>query len=328
MVDFEPPQFRSHWLIRGGHLQTIFSVGQSESPPENTLQHVVELPDSDAIVLHEDKPVDWNPGDPSLLLLHGLSGCHGAPYMIRLANRFMAAGWRTFRMDMRGCGAAWARAKQLGHAGRSDDVMIAMQQIANWTQDGPMHAIGVSLGANQLLRAVGRIGQGLDERPDWFGRFERLAAIVPPLDLQACSDNMQRWSRRLYNFYFIRQLLARTPKLVGQREDCQRFLSGCRPRTLRELDDQMTAPLSGFSDAAEYYEFASSKNVLAANPIETLIIAAKDDPIVPVDCFTKVADSLPPTTKLLVTNGGGHNGFIGPSKECWIDKCMTQWFIR
>ena len=90
----------------------------------------------------------------------------------------------------------------------------------------------------------------------------------------------------------------------------------------------MTAPLSGFADAAEYYEFASSKNVLSANPIETLIIAAKDDPIVPVDCFTNVADSLPPTTKLLISNGGGHNGFIGPSKESWIDTCMTQWFTR
>lgn len=328
MVEFDPSQFRSHRLIRGGHLQTIFSVGRSEVSPQNTVQHIVELPDKDAVVLHDDQPTGWKPGQTSLLLIHGLSGCHGSPYMIRLANRFVAAGWRTFRMDMRGCGAAWGLARQLNHAGRSEDVLLGLDHIAGLTRSGAIHAFGVSLGANQLLRAMGRIGQGSDSRPDWFGRLKRIAAVVPPLDLQRCSDNMQRWSRRPYNYYFIRQLLARVPKLVGQRDDCQRFLAGPRPSTLRELDDQMTAPMSGFADAAEYYAHASSCNVLAGNRVETLIVAAQDDPIVPIDCFTNVADELPPTTKLLISPGGGHNGFIGPAKQSWLDSCMTDWFLR
>ncbi len=327
MNSFDPPPFQSHALIRGGHLQTIFSGGRSEEPPIGTVPHRVELPDADAIVLHEDCPPGWKNGDPSMLLVHGLSGCHAATYMIRLANRFVKHGCRVFRMDMRGCGSAWAMAKQLSHAGRSDDVVVALNDIAQRTNDGPMYAIGVSLGANQLLRAAGRIGARLDRPPDWISRLSRIAVVSPPMDLQRCSDNMQRPSRRIYNHYFIRHLLARVPALVAKRPDCQAILAGPRPRTLRELDDRMTAPLSGFADAAEYYCTASACHVAAANRIATLLVAADDDPIVPIDCFTNAKPTLPRTSELLISSGGGHNGFIGPGRISWLDGVMQQWFM-
>ena len=202
--------------------------------------------------------------------------------MVRLANRFTRLGHRVFRADMRGSGAGTALARQLNHAGRSDDLMLALGFAAKMTESGQLQAAGVSLGANQLLRGVGRIGAGLDETPTWFSRLERIAAVAPPLDLLRCSVNMQRLSRRLYNYYFIRQLLHRIPSQVRERDDCQAILAGPRPKTLRELDDRMTAPLSGFVDAAEYYDFASAKHVVMHNPVETLLIAAEDDPIVPV----------------------------------------------
>ena len=327
MNSFQPPEFKTHWLIRGGHLQTIFSVGQSEPSPAGTIAHEVTLADQDAIVLQEDRPSDWLPGNPVIMLVHGLSGCHAAPYMIRLANRFLQLGWKTYRMDMRGCGAAWALAKQLTHAGRSDDIVAALGEIAKGNPGSPLHAIGVSLSANQLLRAVGRIGAGQDDRPSWFSDLRRIAAVVPPLDLQRCSDNMQRRSRRIYNYYFIRSLLSRVPKLVAQRDDVQSLLAGWRPRTLRELDDRMTAPLSGFADAAEYYDHASCCHVISHNEVPTLVVAAKDDPIVPVDCFTNPTNAFSQSTTLLVSKSGGHNGFIGPGKRCWIDDVMKQWFI-
>jgi predicted alpha/beta-fold hydrolase len=328
MKSFDPPEFKSHAWIRGGHLQTIFSVGQRESPPTGTVQHIVKLADGDSIVLHDDQPESWSEGEPVLLLLHGLSGCHGSPYMVRLANRFVNRGWRIFRMDMRGCGSAQALARQLSHAGRSDDLIAGITSMANQTQFGPMHVMGVSLGANQLLRAMGRIGAGIDAKPDWFGRLTRIAAVSPPLDLQRCSDNMNRFSRRIYNHYFIRHLLSRIPEQVLARDDCQRILAGPRPRTLRELDDRMTAPLSGYAEAAEYYQDASACFVAKENPVTTLIVAAADDPIVPVECFTDPKQQFSPSTTLLVSKGGGHNGFIGPRKTSWIDALVQQWFVR
>ena len=43
-------------------------------------------------------------------MIHGLAGCHTSPYMQRIARKLNHRGVRTFRMDLRGCGAgalAW-----------------------------------------------------------------------------------------------------------------------------------------------------------------------------------------------------------------------------
>ena len=62
------------------------------------VQHTVSLDDGDAIVLHDDRPdernaEDWNAGDPAVLLMHGLAGCHLSTYMIRLANKLNERGF-------------------------------------------------------------------------------------------------------------------------------------------------------------------------------------------------------------------------------------------
>ena len=287
---------------------------------------MVDLPDGDGIVLHDDCPTGWEPGMPMILFVHGLSGCHGSPYMIRLANRFFKAGYRAFRMDMRGCGAAWALSKGIGHAGRSDDVMAGLSRAASVSGSGPMFAMGVSLGGNQLLRALGRVGAGADARPEWFGRMKRAAAIAPPVDLVRCSENMQRFSRRLYNTYFIRHLIQRVPKLVKQRNEFQELIAGRRPKTLLELDNRFTAPISGFVDAKEYYECASARDVVSSIDVETLVVAAGDDPIVPIDCFESPKNPFSEVVRLLISDGGGHNGFLGPDRGYWIEDLVSEWF--
>lgn len=326
MPEFEPPPFVPHPFFRGGHLQTIAATRDVQIDLLNATQHVVPVSDGDSIVLHEDCPSGWLPGDPSVLLVHGLSGCHAAPYMLRLAERFMKSGSRVFRMDMRGCGAASPLARNLAHAGRSDDVVSALGVMAAKSGEGPLLAVGVSLGAGQLLRAVGRIGCGVDNRPLWFERLERLAVVAPPLDLKRCSVNMQRWTLRPYNYYFIRALLGSVPPGVHERPEFQQAISDRRPRTLWELDDRITAPLSGFVDAADYYDQASACHVARFNRVPTLVLAAADDPIVPVGCFADDPEMWPRETRLFITNTGGHMGFLDRQRKCWIDDAVLSWF--
>lgn len=326
MNHFQPPPFRTHPLIRGGHLQTIVSTQTTRKVDLPTRPFQVSLPDGDAIVLHEDVPPTWTPGDASLLLIHGLCGCHAAAYMVRFADTFFKSGVRVFRLDMRGCGHGVDLSRQLTHAGRSEDVMAALGQIAERTQAGKIGAIGVSLGGNQLLRAVGRVGAGLEDRPDWFDRIDRVAAVCPPLDLVTCSNNMERWLLRPYNYYFIRMLLSRVPTQVRQRPDFQAAFAGPRPKTLMQLDNRITAPLSGFRDAADYYRQSSAVHVIGQNRVKTLVVAAKDDPVVPVRCFVDGNADWPETTKLLISPKGGHVGFIEPTRQSWLDNVLFEWF--
>ena len=328
MPEFQPPLFEPHPVFRGGHLQTIASVGASQVTGLRPRKRIVAVSQGDSIVLHDDCPPCWNKGDPSILLVHGLSGCHRAPYMLRLAKQFTERGMRVFRMDMRGCGAAASLATNLTHAGRSDDVLAALDAIANLCPRGIMGAVGVSLGAGQLLSALGRIGKGEITEPSWLHRLDRSAAVAPPLDLQRCSDNLQRLVLRPYNYYFIRSLMARVPAGVKNRADYQQRIAGARPRTLRELDDRITAPLSGFADAVDYYQKSSANRVTRFNAVPTLVIAAEDDPIVPVGCFVDDPAVWPDTTRLVVTRTGGHVGFIDRAKRCWMDDALLAWFAQ
>jgi predicted alpha/beta-fold hydrolase len=90
---------------------------------------------------------------------------------------------------------------------------------------------------------------------------------------------------------------------------------------LFEFDDRVTAPLSGYSGAAEYYACCSSAAVLGEICVPTCILTAADDPIVPSHIFEQVRRA--PQIALRVTEHGGHVGFIGRRNgdpdRYWLD---------
>ena len=308
-------------------MQTIVGTLVADAAPSSlaaTAAHQVDLPDGDAVVLHDNRPPGWAPHDPALLLIHGLCGCHTANYMIRLATRFYRLGVRTFRMDMRGCGAALQLASQLTHAGRSDDVLAALRRIASLT-DGPLWAVGVSLGGNQLLRGMGDVGRDPAGLGFPLQRLTRVAAVCPPVDLLRCSDHMQRLAAWPYNRYFVRVLLRRIPPRVRASEAFQRIDRRRLPRNLRQLDEQFTAPLSGFDSAEHYYGEASAAPRVADNRVPTLVLASDDDPLVPAASIRRAPWSA--ETTLCITRRGGHVGFLGSGPQRrWMDDCLLHWF--
>lgn len=322
------PPFVPHPLIRGGHLQTVLSLRQRQFRSLRPQLHWVALDDGDSLALHDDRPTGWVPGSASVMLVHGLCGCRDSPYMVRLAHRFTQLGVRVFRLEMRGCGASRQRCGGITHAGRSDDCLAALGRIAELTEAGPLAAVGVSLGGNQLLLAAGKIGAGLTRRQQWARRWTRLVAVSPPIDLVRCSQNMQRRLLRAYSRYFIRHLMRRLPEGIRQSPELMSQCTRPWPRTLRELDDRITAPLSGFAGAGDYYARCSSAAFIDAIRVPSLILTAADDPIVPVDCFTSIAAKMAdhPAVRLLIAPGGGHVGFFARGTErFWMDAVIQQW---
>ena len=327
MGSFQPSPFRSNFWIRGGHLQTILSIRPESASGLSPRSHFVEVSDGDRIILHEDSPPGNEEGAPCVMFVHGLSGCYSSPYMQRFALRFLKRGFRVFRVDMRGCGAGAEYADHLTHAGRSQDLMDAMNYIATKYKHTELFIAGISLGGAQLLRAVGRVGACLEQAPTWFPRLKKVAAVAPPIDLIRCSDHMQKLKLRLYNYYFIRSLLKRLPKRLQSNAAFQKEMQLPRPRTLRELDDRFTAPLSGFKDAMDYYQKTSCNQVTAKITVPTLVLASRDDPIVPSGCFTEDPSIWSKTTHVMLTEKGGHAGYIGPNNICWMDEIIEQWLV-
>lgn len=330
------PPFTPHRWVAGGHLQTVLSLSSRDLRRLSPKLQWVDLADGDQLAMLDDAPPGWKPGDASLLVIHGLCGCSESPYMLRFASRFTHQGVRVFRLNLRGCGVGLGAASKITHAGRSGDVIAALKAIAALTKEGPIAAIGVSLGGNQLLRAMGLAASEsqaparsatVDSCTDWHDRIYRVAAISPPIDLKRCSDNMQRFSLRPYNRYFIKYLLERVPDALREHAsitDALRML----PKTMRELDDRVTAPLAGYRDALDYYDHTAAKHVIEHVQVPALILSASNDPIVPVACFEHATrERWPDYVRLVITRCGGHVGFIGRGQQRhWMDGLLDRWF--
>jgi len=319
-MPFDLPPFRPHPLVRGGHLQTIAGCYWPTPSGERGTEHRVPLPDGDAIALHDDGPDD---AQAVALLLHGLGGCGRSSYMLRCSAQLRARGVRVFRMDLRGCGAGLAHARQPLHGGRSEDAAAAFGYVSEQCPGVPVHLVGFSMGANIVLKLVGELGEGAP------ARLASVMAISPPIDLVACSRNMQQGWNWAYDRRFVRSLLRHVGERTRTVPDALTRPLDPRPKKLLEFDSQFTAPLSGFADVHDYYIRASSGPLLTHITVPTLIIAAASDPIVPIKPFEGASYS--PTTQLVVTSCGGHLGFVAsggidPDRR-WLDWRVVDWVL-
>ena len=100
---------------------------------------------------------------------------------------------------------------------------------------------------------------------------------------------------------------------------------------LRDFDEQVTAPLHGFSDAQDYYTQSSCIAGLRRIVVPTLLLNALDDPFVPQDALPDAGD-LSPMLTLELSAHGGHIGFLARGAyglPCfWAEDRLIGFFRR
>jgi len=316
------PPFRPHALLSGGHAQTLAGfLLPTPNHPYGATKHTVTLPDDDVVILHDDRPASWREGDRTALMLHGLSGCHQSGYMVRIAAKLNDRGVRTFRMDLRTCGAGRGLSRYPYHAGRSEDALAALGRVRELCPSSPTTAVGFSLGGNVVLKLLG-------EKPDALpASLDSGVAVNPPIDLQASAERLDRPNARLYDRHFVNQLLDHVAHSRESANDLAELFRERRPRGVYQFDDFYTAPLCGFGTAANYYAKCSSAQFISHIQRPTLIVMSRDDPMIPVESFELLAPS--DTVKTCLTDHGGHLGYVGRSgndpDRRWMDWRVVDW---
>jgi predicted alpha/beta-fold hydrolase len=83
-------------------------------------------------------------------------------------------------------------------------------------------------------------------------------------------------------------------------------------RTLEDFDNLITGPLHGFRDAHDYYSRSSSLPYLPRIRLNTLLLSAIDDPMLPPEVLgdVRAAARLNPALHLEFVEEGGHAGFV------------------
>jgi predicted alpha/beta-fold hydrolase len=306
-----PDDFRPHPLLRNGHLMTIaprfwrrkFSLPKAED------RHFRVDPES-SLLAH----CHWQPGksknSPVIVIVHGLEGSSDSDYARGIAEIAFHRGYHAIRINQRNCGGSEALTPTLYNSGMSADYRAVCDELANQDGFAQIFFVGYSMGGNLVLKMGGEYGEA--HPPAIRG----ICAVCPALDLAACATALERWDNYLYQRHFVSGLLQRYRRKALSLPS--RYVSDGFPRvrTVRQFDDAITAPNFGYRDAAEYYEVASAKRVLAQLRIPTLLITAKDDPFIPYASILAAAAEKNPALTLVAPDHGGHCAFVsGQSGE-------------
>lgn len=322
---FESHNFRPHLLLRGGNLQTLVAaLLPADDLVAKTRQVFVTLSDGDKIVLHDNRPENWQETDPSVLLMHGLGGCHGSPYIKRAAQKLNDRGIRTFRMDLRGCGAGEQHAQGGAHCGSWDDVRQVVEALGTDMPSSPLHLVGYSMGGALALNMAGELGA----RP--CGQLASVMAVCPPVDLHALDESFKHGAGRLYSRHLARMIWRQITRRVSLMENPPAVDMSRKPRHIREVDEQIIVPFHGYGTVDDYYDNASAIKRMADIRVPTLVVAAADDPVIPIAPLYQLAKN--DFVKVQITPGGGHLGFVGRSgvdaDRRWIDWRVVEWITN
>ena len=231
--------------------------------------------------------------DTLLIVVHGLGGSACSPYAEKAALAARSRGWSCLRLNLRG---ADGLGEDIYHAGLSDDIvaLIADRSLAHYRR---VLLLGYSLGGHLCLHAATR---KLDQR------VRRIAAICPPLDLQACQRHIDDPRRVLYRRYILRSLIAMFRQVASRRRWASAVAGVERIRSLQAWDAAVVVPRFGFADVASYYAKASVFSRLDRLKVPTLIAASWADPIIPAASIERGAGHGNDLLHLRWFTRGGH----------------------
>jgi uncharacterized protein len=291
------------WWIPGGHLQTLWGKLFRRQAPAPTTVERWNTPDGDFLELHR---LVAESEAPRVLLLHGLEGTVRSHYAQALLNEAAVRNWGADLLIFRSCGSELNHTRRFYHSGETTDLAFVLEKIVHQFPAAPLALAGVSLGGNVLLKFLGERGSNLPHQ------LKAAAAISVPFDLARSSVRINRGFSRFYQQFFLNSLKEKAQEKAMRFPDLAPREEIAALKTLEDFDNLITGPLHGFRDAHDYYERSSSLPWLHRIRLNTLLLSAVDDPMLPPEVLDEVRELAKnnPALDLEFVQKGGHAGFV------------------
>lgn len=326
-------EFEAHPWLRNGHLMTIAGSFWRRKfprlPPGQERFFDIEPASANGqggTRTRGDCHWQKNPREhATLILVHGLEGSSGSGYILGTAEKAFGAGFNVVRLNQRNCGGTEHLTPHLYHSGRSNDVRAVVEELIERDHLPEIFAAGFSMGGNLVLKMAGEYGAAAPPEVRGF------VGVAPSFVLAACADALEEPRNFIYQRYFVRRLkrrMRRKAELFPEQYAAKVGNGALRSiGSVRQFDELITAPCSGFAGAEDYYARASAVNVLGAIARPTLILTAKDDPFVPYATFERREVRENPNIRLVAPCHGGHCSFIareGGDERFWCEARIVE----
>jgi predicted alpha/beta-fold hydrolase len=308
-----------HPLFKNAHLATI--AGNFWPRPESEarwpVQDVFYEPEPGVQLLVRTQTPERPIGE--VILVHGLEGSSESGYARSMAAAALTAGYVTHRYNMRGCGGSPWNPRANYHSGQTGDLLHVARERRRLS-GLPLYAVGYSLGGNVVLKLAGELG-AVDE-----SLLAGVCSVSAPIDLAASV----RETGKPVNFLYRRRFVQRLKERVRRRNPLAPELFPLehlpKVRTIYDFDDFYTARIFGFGNADNYYRTQSSNQFLENIRIPTLLVQAKDDPMIPFAMYGHPAIAGNPFLRLAAVEHGGHLGFLSRAQpRFWVDSLVMDW---
>lgn len=311
--------FSSPFWLPNGHLQTIYPALFRKIRTIVYRRERILTPDEDFIDL------DWSCAPVTegastekkklVILSHGLEGDTTRQYILGMVRILNAEGYDCLAWNFRSCSGELNKTSRFYHSGATEDLdLVVRHALSNGYRI--IHLVGFSLGGNLTLKYLGEKGNLIDPS------VKKSIVFSVPMDLKACSLSIIKPENRVYQSRFLNTLKPKVGEKAihfPQEIDVADFRY---VNTLYDFDHIFTAPLHGFQSADHYYEMCSSMFFVKDIAVETLIVNAVNDPIVPYASLPIQAVEKLSQVTLEITSSGGHCGFrpsVVSSSHYWSE---------
>jgi predicted alpha/beta-fold hydrolase len=266
------------------------------------------------LALHASPPREPADGKQLAILLHGWEGSADSLYVLALGQALFARGFEVVRLNLRDHGGSHELNPDLFHSCRIGEVVGAVRQLHEMHPRHRLSLVGFSLGGNFALRvAVRARGAGID--------LARVVAVCPVLDPGHTLAALEH-GPRLYRHYFIRNWRRSLRRKHAAWPGRYHFDDMLRMTSLTEMTAALVRRYTEFGGLEEYLGgYALVNGALGALAVNSRVIAALDDPIIPaVDL-----DRLPrvPALRLTRTRLGGHCGYYD-GRAGWLERTIVE----
>jgi len=279
----QPEAFAPDWWLRHAHVQTIGSSLLARGPT---------LPKSERLelVCHDGIRLEaWlHPAaGPRVILIHGWLGSAASSYIAVAAADLLFRGFEVVRLNLRDHGDTSHLNPQMFNSARLQEVVEACEQLAR-----PRTAlVGFSLGGNFALRVCAEL---------CLPALAICPAVDPAITCRSIDEGLA-----IYRLYFLHKWFSALAAKQAAFPDAYDFDSARNHRTVLGLTEHFIGNHLPFASSQIYFDtYRLHADKLRNAPAE--IIAARDDPVIPVATFTPLLDALP----VQITDHGGHCGYL------------------
>ena len=312
---FKPPRH-----LHNAHIQTMLnSQGPRRIRARKILQRLstqrLTLQAMDGTRLLADLDLAVSPRSALVALLHGWEGSSRSSYIVTTAAHLLARGFDVLRVNLRDHGDSHYLNQELFNSTRSPEVASALQGFVDSHDYEHVFLGGFSLGASFALRIAADSGIDLG--------LDAVLAVCPPTDPARAMDALNQ-GLFVYERYFFKRWHESLQHKLKCFPELDYAAELAASKSLDDLNRLFIPRHTIYNEVDDYFAaYALVGDRLSSMAMPAYLIAAEDDPIIPVDDLARIG----PNENLHIETHryGGHCGFLeNLAARSWVENRMLE----